>query len=152
MGWSTLEGTVSGPALAFLLFGILLLLVAAMLWQEAKRRGGPLEGVYAVEDALTFISPRLPDEVRSRLGGQGLRRVIEWEVFYLQGLAQDDRRNPVETVAGGSEAAVQFIIERIATVHGASYEPADVRAVLVGEADYLASIGAIGEPLGGDEQ
>jgi hypothetical protein len=132
------------------LFGVLLVITAVLVWQEA-RRSGPAVRVYAVEDAVSFAVGHLDPTVLARLEIDGVRRILEWEVFYLQGLTEKDRLGPWSTVAGGTERSVEFICERVATVHGVSYDPKDVRAVLVLEAEYLASIGAIGETVGGDE-
>jgi len=88
-------------AFVAVLIGALLVIVALMVWQEAKRRPSyePLE--YVVNDAVKHISERLPEG--SDLKSADIRRIIEWEVFYLQGLAQENRKTPVETVAGGHD-------------------------------------------------
>ncbi len=134
-----------------LLIGLLLLIVALMVWQEARRRPSyePLE--YVVEDAVKHVQEGLSQG--SRLTRADIRRILEWEVFYLQGLAQDDRKNPVETVAGGHEASVEFIASEIEERHGVSYPLVDIEEVLRLEADYLRAIGAVGEPveMGDDE-
>lgn len=129
------------------LLALFLGIVALMVWQEARRRPRKAERVYGVEEAIRFISGRLAPDVRQRLSGGGVRRVIEWEVFYLQGLAQKSRRNPVEAVAGGSEGSIDYITERIRNVNGVTYDRADVAEVLRLEADYLVSIGAVGEAV-----
>jgi hypothetical protein len=77
-----------------------------------------------------------------------IRRILEWEVFYLQGLAQEKRNNPVETVAGGHEASVAYIADQIHSKHGVSYSHEQIAEVLRLEADYLVAIGAVGEPVG----
>lgn len=150
---------MNGVALGAVLLGVFLAIVAAMLWQEARRRGYDGAPVYVVEDAVRFMYERLDPETRDRLRLADVRRIVEWEVHYLQGLA--DRRRQVETFAGGAEAAVDWITARIAEEHGVSYAPDDVRRVLHLEAEYLESIGALGEPvedadrpaeLGGDEE
>ncbi|HJR93265.1 MAG TPA: hypothetical protein VJ938_12550 [Acidimicrobiia bacterium] len=141
---------MSGPSvvvLAALLTAILLGVVGALVWQEGRRRPGSQEVAYVIDEAVRFVSARLPVEVRKRLRGGGVKRIIEWEVFYLQGLAQKHRRNPVETVAGGSDASVDYIVDRIAVVNGATYDRGDVAEVLRLEAEYLMSIGAVGEPV-----
>lgn len=125
-------------------------MVGALVWQEARRRPGPAEPVFVVDEAIRYINGRLEPGVRSRLSGGGVRRIIEWEVFYLQGLAQKDRRKPVETVAGGSDASISYIAGQIAERHGVAYDRSDVAAVLAVEADYLASIGAIAGPVEDD--
>lgn len=132
-----------------ILVGVLLVIVAMMVWQEAKRRPSyePLE--YVVNDAVKHISERLPEG--STLRHSDIRRILEWEVFYLQGLAQDDRRNPVETVAGGHEISIEYIADQIRTKHAVSYPQDEIAEVLRLEADYLVAIGAVGEPVGEEE-
>ena len=135
-------------ALAALLGAVFLTLVAILLWQEAKRRRTPGEAVYVVSDARRFIRENLAPEIRERVGDAGIQRIVEWEVFYLQGLAQEDRRQPVETVAGGSESSVGYIRGQIAERHGIEIPSDDIRAVLELEARYLQSIGAVGPRVG----
>lgn len=134
-----------------LLLGVLLLIIALMVWQEARRRPSyePLE--YVVEDAVKHVQQGLSDE--ANLSRADIRRILEWEVFYLQGLAQEDRSNPVETVAGGHQASIEYIAAEIEERHGVSYPLEDIEEVLRLEADYLAAIGAVGEPvdMGDDE-
>jgi len=132
-----------------LLVGVLLVIVAMMVWQEAKRRPSyePLE--YVVNDAVKHVAERLPGD--SGLKNSDIRRILEWEVFYLQGLAQERRANPVETVAGGHEMSVEYIAEQIRSNHGVSYSQGQIADVLRLEADYLVAIGAVGDPVTGDE-
>ncbi len=144
----TQQGAV---ALAALLFALLCIVVGLLVWQEARRRPDRTEPTYVVEDAVRFIVSRLPPDTRSRLGTTGVRRIIEWEVYYLQGLAQKSRRNPVETVAGGSDASIDYIVAQIAEVNRAIYDRDDVGEVLGFEAEYLQSIGAVGETVDGDD-
>lgn len=133
-----------------MLVGVLLVIIALMVWQEARRRPSyePLE--YVVNDALKHIAERLPED--SGLNNADIRRILEWEVYYLQGLAQDKRSNPVETVAGGHDASVEYIAEQIETKHGVSYSQDQIREVLRLEADYLVAIGAVGDPVGEEEE
>lgn len=134
-----------------LLTAVFLLIVAALLWQEARARSTPGEAVYVVEDAVGFIVERLAPPTAERMRRADVRRVIEWEVFYLQGLAQKNRRNPVDTVAGGDELAVSWIIEQMAEKNGVSYPREDIEEVLRREAEYLDSIGVVGDPVDGGE-
>jgi hypothetical protein len=137
-------------AFVAVLLGALLVIVALMVWQEARRRPSyePLE--YVVNDAVKHVAERLPEG--SDLRNADIRRILEWEVFYLQGLAQDDRKNPVETVAGGHRLSVDYIAEQIHSKHGVSYSHEQIEEVLRLEADYLAAIGAVGEPVGEEEE
>lgn len=137
-------------ALIVLLGGALVTIAALVVWQEARRRPAyePLE--YVVEDAVRHVVERLPPG--SGLGRADVKRILEWEVFYLQGLAQDDRSNPVETVAGGHQASVSYIADRIEQKHGVAYSQGDIEEVLRLEADYLRAIGAVGEPVESGEE
>jgi hypothetical protein len=142
-------------ALLVVLIGVLLVITALVVWQEARRRPSydPLE--YVVEDAVLHVEAGLDDEARSRMKRSDIRLVLEWEVYYLQGLAQKHRNNPVETVAGGHETSVDYIIEQIARKQGMTYAQSDVQQILRLEADYLMRIGAVGEPVvfdGGEEE
>jgi len=141
-------------ALVVLLVGVFLVILALVVWQEARRRPSyePLE--YVVEDAVKHVEAGFQAEGNDRLRRPDIRRILEWEVFYLQGLAQEDRKTPVETVAGGHEGSVEYIVDQIATKHGVSYSRGDVEDVLRLEADYLYRIGAVGEEVdldGGEE-
>lgn len=138
-------------AFVALLVGVLLVIMALMVWQQSRRQPSyqPLE--YVVEDAVKHIQAGLSDD--SQLSRSDIRRILEWEVFYLQGLAQEDRKNPVETVAGGHQASVEYIASEIEEKHGVSYAHEDIEDVLRLEADYLMAIGAVGEPVEtGDEE
>jgi hypothetical protein len=137
--------------LAASLLAVLLLVVAIVVWQHASR-SGESEATFGVLDAVEFILPRLDPTVSARLGRQGVQRILEWEIYYLQGLAQPDRRQPVTTVAGDYQPAIDYITAQIALRHGASYPAPDVAAVLRQEVAYLAEIGAIGDEVGGDDR
>jgi hypothetical protein len=137
--------------LAVALFAVLLAVSALVIWQHASRTQ-PQEITFGVTDAVDFILRRLAPEVAARLGRAGVQRVVEWEIFYLQGLAQDRRRQPVVTVAGDYEPAVEYIVAEIFRRHAVTYSAADVSAVLDEEVAYLASIGAIGEVAGGEDR
>ncbi len=138
-----------------LLVGLLLVIVALAVWQEARRRPSYDPLTYVIADAVKHIEEGLQSEGKASLRRTDIRRIIEWEVFYLQGLGQERRKTPVETVAGGNELAVDYIVEQIEEKHGISYSHEDVSDVLRYEADYLAAIGAIGDPVdpdGGEER
>ncbi len=131
-----------------------LFIVALVVWQEARRRPHyePLE--YIIEDAVKHVDAGLHAEGKT-MARADIRRILEYEVFYLQGLAQEKRSTPVETIAGGHGASVTYIVDQIASNHGTTYDPADVADVLRHEADYLLRIGAIGEAVdtdGGEEE
>ena len=136
-----------------LLAGVLLVIMALMVWQHANRNPSyqPLE--YVVEHAVRHISDRLGDE-GTKLNRHDIRRILEYEVYYLQGLAQENRRNPIEAVAGGHDESIRWIAAEIESKHDVAYSQEDIAAVLSLEADYLMAIGAVGEPVDmqGDEE
>lgn len=135
---------VGGGALLLALF---LLIASIMLWQQAKARGYEEGPVYIVEDAISFAYERLTEDVRSRLSRRDVRRIFEWEVYYLQGLA-DRKATDLEVVAGGADQAIAYIGSQIEAKHGAIHSEDDIRSVLELEALYLDSIGAVGERIG----
>lgn len=125
-----------------LLVAVLLAIVAAMVWQEAVHRPVAQPLTYVLEDAVAFVHDRFgPD---SPLTGADVRRILEWEVIYLQGVKprQGSLLQPVRV--GGSEEAVRFISTQISGRSGPRYSDETIAAVLEGEAAYLASIGALG--------
>lgn len=137
-------------ALAAALIAILLLISALVVWQHAKRiTASP---TYGTEDAVEFVQKHLDPSTKSRLGEAGIRRILEFEVFYMQGLAQENRRNPVETVAGPHRPAIDYIFDQIESQLGRSYSLDDIASVLEIEVRYLESIGAIGDEIGGIPQ
>jgi hypothetical protein len=68
-------------ALVALLVGVFLVILALVVWQEAKRRPSyePLE--YVVDDAVKHIEEGLAAEGNDSLSRGDVRRILEWEVF-----------------------------------------------------------------------
>ncbi len=134
-------------AVGALLFAAFLLIVAALVLQEA-RKGEPGPPVYVIEEVVPFAFGRLSDGPMSRLDADDVKRILEWEVFYLQGLAARRNGDAVPPVAGSSEA-VDFISAR-SSDEGYDYLRSDIEEVLAHEVAYLVDIGAVGPPVGGD--
>jgi hypothetical protein len=126
---------------AALLAAILMAMVAALVWQEAKRRSRREPRVYVINEAVSFVRQRLPPDLAERLDAAKVRRILEWEVYYLQGLAH---AQPKDTVAGGDDEAIDFVVEGIRVRNGVTHTREDVAAVLHLEAEYLLAIGAVG--------
>lgn len=131
-----------------LLIAVLMGLAAAMIWQEARKRPAREPVTYVIEDAVAFVHADLED--RPHLAAEDVRRILEWEVMYLQGLSPRGSPALDATRVGGSEEATLFILEQINRRSGRRYEPADIERVLEGEARYLAAIGALGPAVGGE--
>ncbi|MDH3607458.1 MAG: hypothetical protein OER12_10750 [Acidimicrobiia bacterium] len=133
---------MSPLVLGALLVAVLLVMAAAMVWQEAVRRPADEPVTYVLEDAVRFIHEGLGPE--SPLARDDVRRILEWEVIYLQGVSPR-HSGPLQAVrVGGSSDAVQFIMTQITRRSGPRYSEEAIAAVLEGEAEYLASIGALG--------
>ena len=142
MSGATLVVFVGGLAAVFLF------IVAVLMWQEARSRRYDDGPTYVIEDAVTHVVDHLDPDVAERLGRADVLRILEWEIFYLQGLAQKRRSQPVETVAGGVEGSIDFIAREIAAKNKVTYDSDDIAAVLELEVQYLTSIGAVGERIG----
>jgi hypothetical protein len=131
------------------LFGVLIAVGLAVAWQ-ARQRLTESAAIYGVEDALDFVWEALSESTRADLTRSDVRRILEWELNYLQ---QPRLRGPSQpAVVGGMDAAA-YVQDR--TVEsGYSYEPEVIFEVLDRQADYLAAIGAVGAPAeaGADDQ
>ncbi len=128
--------------LGALLVAVLLGLAAAMVWQEAVKRPDAEPLTYALEDAVKFVHDGFgPDPALTR---DDVLRILEWEVIYLQGVSPRSSGTLAAVRVGGSEDAVQFIGRQITRRSGPRYTTDAIRVVLEGEAEYLASIGALG--------
>ncbi len=114
---------------------------AGMLWQE-RAELPDAEIVYGVEDSIEFVYEGLDPATRDRIGRNGIRRMLEWEVRWLQ-LGDEERGGPA---IAGSEQAAAYIQERC-WKQGHAYEPEDIFAVLDLEAAYLLALGALGEAV-----
>lgn len=133
---------MSPLVLGALLVAVLLAAAAAMVWQEAVRRPVAEPLTYVLEDAVRFIHARFG--AAPSPAPTDIRRILEWEVIYLQGVSPR-HSGPLQAVrVAGSDDAVQFINAQIARRSGPRYAESVIRAVLDGEAEYLASIGALG--------
>ena len=128
------------------LFAILLIVVAAMVWQEAKRRPGA-PPVYLLDEATRFAYERISDEAASRIDLDDVSRILEWGMRWNQVVARR-QEGPVTVI--GSDAAAEYIVEQAAARHGILYDRSDVGEVLVAEAGYLEAIGAVGGMATGD--
>lgn len=136
-----MQGT-SAIVVGGLLVGLFLIIAAIMVAQQSRSRFEERPPEYIIEDAVRFVHSRLEPESQRRLGVGGVRRILEWQVFFLQQLAKADKDVPI--VIGTTEGTIAYIVERLAN-QGQAAEEADLNAVLELQGAYLASIGAVGE-------
>jgi hypothetical protein len=86
----------------------------------------------------------LSDSTKATIGRSDARRILEWEMHYLQ---RPDHREGEAIVAGFDAAA--YAQDR-AIEQGYGYEPAAIFEVLELQAEYLATLGAIGDRVDGE--
>jgi hypothetical protein len=130
---------------------LLMLLIAvglAFYWQERHPSDDGVP-VYGVEDSITYVSQRLSPGLRDRIGPADVRRILEWEVRYLQDPSM--RRDPdAPPVAGGVEAATFAYEQSYAAGH--AYDPDLILEVLALRGRYLAELGVVGNPVVVDDE
>lgn len=126
-----------------LFFAVMMALVfafgIAMFWQESRRMQQS-EKIYGVEDSIEFIWEGLGED-KLGLKKSDVRRILEWEMHYLQKpeLWEEDGQPVV-----GGEAAAAYTQEQ-SFEEGFAYEPEQIYAVMDLQAEYLVAIGAVGD-------
>ncbi len=121
---------------AVVLLALLVAVALAFAWQEAQRRRDRYP-VYGIGDAVDYAARRMEGVERVHL-----QRVLETEVLYLQGIDTDPATAPI----AGSPAAVDYVHAHLYD-QGFDYDKDFIRRVMELEAEYLASIGAVGDPV-----
>ena len=98
------------------------------------------ETIYGVEDSIEFIWEGLGED-KLGLKKSDVRRILEWEMHYLQKpeLWEEDGQPVV-----GGEAAAAYTQEQ-SFEEGHAYEPEQIYAVMDLQAEYLVAIGAVGD-------
>ncbi len=124
---------------------LLIAVAVAFFWQERRKTPGT-EVVYGVEEALEFVMSRLSPAARETVNRHDVRRILEWELLYLQdpSLRGDDL-----AVVGGIDAAL-FAQEQ-ALAQGYSYDGDVIIEIVDLQADYLEEIGAVAGPVSAEE-
>ena len=117
----------------------------AMFWQESKRMQQPA-AIYGVDDSIEWIWEGMGED-KLGLKKSDVRRILEWEMHYLQ--QPDVWEDGGTAIVGGADAAAYA--QEKSFEEGHAYEPAQVFAVMDLQASYLQAIGAVGEPVEDDE-
>lgn len=133
---------MNGPLFFAALMAVVLAFGVAMFWQESKRMRHR-EAIYGVEDSIEFVWESLGEDKRG-LKKSDVRRILEWELHYLQQphLWADEGEAVV-----GSTASAQYVQDQ-ALAGGHAYEPEQIFIVLEYQAAYLQAIGAIADEAG----
>ncbi len=128
------------------MLGLLFAVGVAFWWQE-QRRLPEREVVYGIEEAHRLgDGPAQRGRTRLRSADRTCRRILEWELRYLQDPAV---RGGDIAVVGGLDAA-RYAQEQ-AMAQGYPYDGALIIEVLDLQADYLASLGAVGDVVDAEE-
>jgi hypothetical protein len=129
-------------AVGALLFAAGLVIVAALVWQESKARTAP---EYLLDEAAAFVLERLSPSAAGRLGSKGVQDLLIWGLEeHQRRAAQGDGEAPVY----GSGDVLEALMDRSGAETGEAYDPLDIAEVIAAEGEYLAAIGAIGDPAG----
>ena len=135
-------------AVGALLVAVLAVIIAAMLWQEIRRRPADGPVTYLIDEATRFVYDRLRDNTTHRLDLDDVRRILEWGLYYTQVVAP--RSNGDHPQVFGSGEALEYVVARSAD-EGFDYDPIDVAEVMAAESVYLIEIGAVGERVEEEE-
>ena len=137
---------MSGPLLFAILMVVVLAFGVGMFWQESRRMQHAA-AIYGVDDSIEWIWEGLGEDKRG-LTKSDIRRILEWEMHYLQ---QPDIWQEDGVAIVGGDGAAAFAQEK-ALEEGHAYEPDQIYAVLDLQATYLEAIGAVGEPVDETDQ
>ncbi len=136
-------------AAVFFALGLLALLLVvglAFYWQGTIRLPGAAVA-YGVEDSINYITPRLSESTREVITAKSVRRILEWEMKFLQDQLDTD---PDTVVVLGGQEATAYVLEQTAR-QGFEYDPAIVAEVMHLQAEYMRSIGALAAPVAEEE-
>lgn len=137
---------MSGPLFFAVLMVVVLAFGIAMFWQESKRMRQNA-AIYGVDDSVEWIWEGLGDD-RLDLTKTDVRRILEWEMHYLQ--QPDIWKDDGAAIVGG-DAAAAYAQER-SLAEGYAYSPEQIYAVVDLQATYLQAIGAVGDPVTDEER
>lgn len=124
---------------------VFLVVAFAFAWQE-KRAEEEDVAIYSIEDSINYVYERMSEEHKANLKRVDVRRILEWEVRWLQ---DPGVHGEAPVVAGGLPSA-EYAQNSLA-IKGYVYDGPEIIAVLDLRSAYLRSIGAVGEPLTADE-
>ena len=133
-------------AVGALLLALLLLIVAAFVFQGVRRSSVNDFAEYLVPEAAEFVRERLSERALSGLDVEDVRMVLEWNLHYNQVIGPRSTTGPMVL---GSGDGLDYVLERAAESHRV-LDPFDVAEVMAIEPEYLLSIGAIGGPVEGE--
>jgi hypothetical protein len=127
--------------------GLVIAVAAILVIREAGRIADePPPALFDPEDAYQFVVEELPDDVAATLTPDDVRRILDFEVEFLNGrgiVGNGFTPDPTALVVFGGPETTAYILER-ASATGEAYLPEQIRAVLETQLRYLRAIGAVG--------
>ena len=110
----------------------------------------PRRSVYDLEEAVEFVSDRLPDELTARLSFDEVREVLSFHCDYLasKGIASERTAEDVGTalVVVPDDEPTAYVLGRVEAAE-LEVSDSDVVTILDVESEYYRAIGAIGPNL-----
>jgi hypothetical protein len=106
----------------------------------------PKQAHFDLEEAVTFVADRLPDEVTAVLSFDDVRSILRWHLEYLRDRGVPVRRD--QSASGGpvvveDDEGVAWVLGKADEV-GLEVTDTEVAIVLDIEVEYFKAIGAIG--------
>jgi hypothetical protein len=127
--------------------GLVIGIAAILVIREAGRIANePPPALFDPDDAFDFVVEELPDEVAATLTPDDVRRILDFEVEFLQQpgvLGNGSSGHATDPVVFGGPETTAYILER-ASATGEAYLPEQVHAVVETQLRYLRAIGAVG--------
>ena len=141
---------------ALIVMGIACAIAAWFVAREAGRLSAePPPPVFDMDEAYDWVVENLPDIVAATLTPDDVRRILDFELEFLQrkgvtGGNGSSLQTPGDVVVGGVET-VEYIVGR-SRATGEEYLPEQVYAVIETQLAYMRAIGAVGGEAAPDEQ
>jgi hypothetical protein len=127
--------------------GLVIGIAAILVIREAGRIADePPPALFDPDDAFEFVVEELPDDVAATLTPDDVRRILDFEVEFLQqrgAVRNGSSRHVTGPVVFGGPETTAYILER-ASATGEPYQAEQVHAVLDTQLRYLRAIGAVG--------
>jgi hypothetical protein len=127
--------------------GLVIGIAAIFVIREAGRIADePPPALFDPDDAFDFVVEELPDEVAATLTPADVRRILDFEVEFLQqpeDVGNGSNAHLTSAVVFGGPETTAYILERAAAT-GEAYLAEQVHAVMETQLRYLRAIGAVG--------
>lgn len=128
---------------AVVLIGVFVI-AAWVIGREAKSLGSRrYVPTYRIDEAVVYVSDRLPAEITSHLSYEEVRQVLRWHLEFLQGQQiAATRASDADEVVVSDDPGVVHVVER-ATENDMDVEVEELAVVVGLQVDYLTAIGAL---------